>query len=274
MKNVAFCQWCSVATRRILYGPDREAVYTELRSHMEDHWESLVAQGISEKDAMHMVLQAMGDPEEIAPQLGALHKPFWGYLLRISRILAVIFLVLSLLPLWNYVADLHLYDAPHTHGFDVYDPDSYTDSSVRILHHLSEPNISFSSEAGTFTVTDAVVFTSFPDEYHSFTQLYLLIRQQSLLPWAEHEEYFQFDGVANWFSARDSLGNVYGCYWDTRFRDPGYVSSRTVQSGIFTGTHALWIYDFPKDAQWVEILYTRDGREYVLRIDLTGGDCT
>ena len=96
MKNLAFCQWCSVATGRILYGPDREAVYTELRNHMEDHWESLVAQGVSEKDAMHMVLQAMGDPEEIAPQLGALHKPIWGYLLRISRILAVIFLYHSI----------------------------------------------------------------------------------------------------------------------------------------------------------------------------------
>jgi len=118
------------------------------------------------------------------------------------------------------------------------------------------------------------VFTTFPDEYHSFTQLCLLVRQQSLLPWAEHEEYFQFDGVANWFSARDSLGNIYSCYMDRRYQDTNHLNSQTVQSGIFTGTHELYVADFPQNAQWVEILYSRDGREYVLRIDLTGGGCT
>jgi len=274
MKNIVFNKWCAVATARILYPPDRKAVYRELRNHMDDHYERILAQGISEREAMQTVLQAMGSPEEIAPQLGALHRPFWGYFLRINQILTAVLLVLALFSMWNYVADLHLYDAPHTHGFDIFDPASYADSNVRILHHLSEPNASFSSEAGTFTVTDTAVFTTFPDEYHSFTQLCLLVRQQSLLPWAEHEEYFQFDGVANWFSARDSLGNIYSCYMDRRYQDTNHLNSQTVQSGIFTGTHELYVADFPQNAQWVEILYSRDGREYVLRIDLTGGGCT
>lgn len=270
-----FDLWCHSATILIRYGPDRRAVSRELRGHLDDAFEAALARGMTEDEAAKHALESMGQAKDIAPQLAAIHKPFWGYMIRVSQIALAVLLVLCLLPLWDYATDLNLYDAPHVQSFDVYDPASYTDSSVRVLHHLSEPDVSFSSEAGTFTVTDAAVFTTFSQENgSSSTQLYLLMRQTGWLPWMERAGYFRFDGVTQWFSARDSLGNVYDGIWEKPSEDRVRLISDAVQSGIFTGTHELWINDFPQDATWVEILYTRDGREYVLHIDLTGGDCT
>lgn len=269
-----FDRWCKSATTLIRYGPDRRAACKELYNHLLDAYDACLEKGMTEDEAEAQAIASMGNAVDIALQLAAVHKPFWGYMIRVSQIALAVLLVLCLLPLWDYVTDLNLYDAPHVQSFDVYDPASYTDSSVRVLHHLSEPDVSLSSEAGTFTVTDAAVFTIFSqDNGSSSTQLYMLVQQRGLLPWKERTGYFQFFSATAWFSARDSLGNTYPCQWDPNDDKPR-LCSRDVQSGIFTGTHELWINDFPQDAQWVDILYTRDGREYVLHIDLTGGDRT
>lgn len=267
--------WCRSATILIRYKPDRTAVHKELRAHLDDIFEAAIAKGLTEEEAEAKALESMGKAHDIAPQLAAIHKPFWGLVIQVSQIALVILLVLSLIPIWKYACSLNIYDAPHVQSFEVYESASYGEGTDRVLHHLSEPGVSFSSEAGKFTVTNAAVFTTFSDDgKKSNTQLYMLVEQRSWLPWKEHKGYFQFDPVTQWFSARDSLGNVYDCVWDKPFESSGRMRSSAVQSGIFTGTHELLINSFPQDAQWVEILYTRDGREYVLRIDLTGGDRT
>lgn len=70
--------WLDAATAKIRFRPDREAVRRELEAHMEDLRE---ASGLEEDAA----LRAMGDPAEIAEELGRLHRPWLGYLWRISR---------------------------------------------------------------------------------------------------------------------------------------------------------------------------------------------
>lgn len=270
-----FDLWCHSATILIRYKPDRKAVHKELRAHLDDAFEAGIAKGLTAEEAEAKALQSMGKAHDIAPQLAAIHKPFWGYVIRVSQITLVILLVLSLIPIWKYACSLNIYDAPHVQSFEVYDPASYGEGTGRVLRHLSKPEASFSSEAGTFTVTNAAVFTTLSDDgKKSSTQLYMLVRQRSLLPWKEHQEYFQYFSATAWFSARDSLGNEYACYWESYLDNTPRLNTKEVQSGIFTGTHELWINDFPLDAQWVEILCTRDGREYVLHIDLTGGDHT
>ena len=270
-----FDLWCHSATILIHYKPDRKAVHKELRAHMDDAFDAAIAQGLTEEEATDKVLESMGKAHDIAKDLAAIHKPFWAYVIQVSQVMVAILLVLSLVPILKYITNLRIYDVPHVQNFEVFSSASYGDGTGRVLHHLSKPGVSFSSEAGTFTVTDAAVFTGFSDDGESScTQLYLLLEQRSLLPWDEHEGYFQFEGVTKWFTARDSLGNVYASHWENPYRDGDRLISRTVQTGIFTGAHELWINDFPQEAQWVEILCTRDGREYVLRIDLTGGDRT
>lgn len=275
MKNIAFVRWCNIATCRIYYGPDRKAVFRELMVHLEDAYEAGIARGLSEEDATNRALDSMGKATDIAPQLAAIHRPFWGFMIRACQIALAVLLVLSLVPIWKYASSLKIYDAPPMQNFEIFAPASYGEGTGRVLHHLSQPDVSFSSEAGIFTVTDAAVFTTSSDDGEtSWTQLHLLVQQRGLLPWKEHKGYFQFDAVTRWFSARDSLGNVYDCYWDSLFESNGRLFSDAVQSGIFTGLHELRINDFPKEATWVELCYARDGRNYTLHIDLTGGDHT
>lgn len=259
----------------IRYKPDRKAARKELRAHLDDAFDAAIEKGLTEEEAESKALSSMGNAYDIARQLAAIHKPFWGYVIQVSQIALAILLVLSLIPIGKYISNLNIYDATNFRDFAIFDSASYGEGTGRTLHHLSEPGVSFSSEAGTFTVTHAAVFTSYPDDSETpWTQLYLQVEQRSHLPWKEHKEYFRFDAVTQWFTARDSLGNVYDCLWESASQDKGRLNTHAVQSGLFSGSHVLWINDFPQDAEWVEILCTRDGREYALHIDLSGGDRT
>ena len=79
----SFDWWCKTAVSQIRYGPDNEAVYRELYAHLEDSYDHFLAQGYPAERAQGLALEAMGDPEEIAPQLGAIHKPWLGYIYRL-----------------------------------------------------------------------------------------------------------------------------------------------------------------------------------------------
>lgn len=270
-----FDHWCRVATGAIRYGPDRKAASQELRGHLDDAFEAALARGLTEEEAENAVLESMGRAEDIRPQLAAIHKPFWGYVIQVSQIALLILLVLSLIPILKF-SPMLLPKEPYSFwDFDMYDPASYGEDRGRVLHHLSKPEVSFRTEAGKFTVTDAAVLTKFPEgDNYSGTQLFVLMEQTSLLPATEHRAYLKSFGIGAYFAARDSLGNEYPCYWDPYEDDTPHVNAWNVTTGVFTCTYTLWINDFPQDAQWVELLYIRDGREHVLRIDLTGGDRT
>lgn len=269
-----FQLWCRVATRKILYKPDREQVYRELHGHLEDAYDACIAKGMTPEEAEAKVLETMGRAEDIAPQLAAIHKPFWGFVLQISQLLLIVLLCLSILPLWNYATDLNL-GVRNLRDFELYDSASYGGETGRTLHHLSQPDVSFSSDGNRFTLTNAVLFTADKEDgTQGSTQLYVRIRQTSLLPWAEHQSFLRryHETIICHFHARDSLGNVYDGNWLQSDPDLDYMYSRGMQSGIFTYTHECWINDFPADAQWVEICYERDGRSFALRVDLAGGD--
>lgn len=274
-KTFVFIRWCNIATCRIYYGPDRKVVFHELMEHLEDAYDAAIARDFSEEDAIQYALNSIGKATDVAAQLAAIHRPFWGFVIRGCQILLAILVVLSLLPIVQYVKDLRLEDDPSLLDFNAYDPASYSESAGRVLEHLSKPNLSFSTDAGTFTITDVVVYTT-PGEEEAATSahLFLQIEQRTLLPWAEQHAHIQPFSVTAYFTARDSLGNEYPCYWDGRSGDLPYINSHTVQRGIFTGAHELWIYEFPQEAQWVELCYLRDGRNHMVRIDLTGGDHT
>ena len=265
-----FDLWCRVATGAIRYGPDRKAASQELRGHLDDAFEAALARGLTEEEAENAVLESMGRAEEIRPQLAAIHKPFWGYVIMASQVALVILLVLSLLPIWKYFTGLKLEEKPNNYkDFELYSAESYGGDTGRTLHHLSQPHVSFRSDGNTFTVTDAVLFTEYsPHLEADVTRLYLLVDQFSLLPATELEMY---DGNNDFFTTicyffmRDDRGNIYP------LRTAKSRSTNTVQSGFFTQTHECGVSDFPVDAKWVEFCYERDGRSFSLRIDLTGG---
>lgn len=275
MKNLKFSKWCMKATFLIRFGPDREAVSNELRSHMEDHYDALVEKGCEPDEAVELVIRSMGDSQDIAHQLAAIHRPFWGYMLRFSRIALIILLCLSLLPIWNYATKLR-FGYTQYKNFDVYDKASYGGDTGRTLHHISNPNVKASSDGSTFTVTDAVIFTEPASDGTEITRFYFRMEQFSWLPWTEQETYFGLypdqNTVSSQLHAVDSLGNIYGSYKDIMDDQP-YIIPNGGQTGLFTYTHECWINGFPATgADWIDIYYTRDGREMCIRIDLSGGD--
>lgn len=273
--KLPFTQWCMEATYLIKFGPDRDAVSAELYDHLTDHFEELVAQGVPEEEARAQTLEAMGSAKEIAPQLAAIHRPFWGYVLRISKIALIVLLCISILPVWNYFKDLNVTELRNYWGFAVYDSASYGGDTGRTLHHLSEPNLSFSTDGSTFTVTDAAVFTVNKDAgTPGNPELMFLIRQISPIPWTEQKDLFTAYEIVGWFYVRDDLGNLYEGYMRLSGPETGRMFSHGTQSGVFTYTHECRIINFPEDAQWVEIGYDRDGRDCSVRVYLTGGDHT
>lgn len=262
-----FMVWCEIATARVQYPPDRKKVVAELYGHALDHYDSLLSKGTDPDEAIELTLNALGDPLVLAPQLAAVHPPFWGFFLRTCQILLIILLCLSIIPFWNYAKELDIQDAPTFHEFEVYDPASYGSDTGRTLLHLSQPNLSFTSDGNTFTLTDAALYTyTYDDTVRPVLEV--RIRCRSMFPISEDKEFFGPYGDPIPFIARDNLGNEYA------FIFPGSRTAVSVQSGLFERTYAYWINGFPTEAQWVDICYERDGRSFALRVDLTGGDAS
>lgn len=155
----------------------------------------------------------------------------------------------------------------------VYDIAYYSGDTGRTLHHLSQPGVSLSSDGQTFTVTHVAILTQDDEDY---TSLHLRIRQHSLLPWKEIKQYKALYvseiPILHWFTVHDSLGNVYYGLRCQAEEDSHFFALYQTQSGIFSSDAELCIHNFPQEARWIELRYTRDGRNLSLRIDLTGGD--
>jgi hypothetical protein len=85
--------WLRDAVKYVKFPPDRRKVQQELYEHMISRNLDFLAKGASEEEADKLVCQAMGDPEEVGKALAEVHKPFWGYFLRVLRIVTVIVLL-------------------------------------------------------------------------------------------------------------------------------------------------------------------------------------
>ncbi len=254
-------RWAENAVSGIIFPGDKRKVYAELMAHMEDHRDALMEQGMTEADACKAVEQAMGDPFAVAKDLAKIHRPFWGYFLRTTRIVMVVLLIATLFPLDSFLQE-RLFQNPHFRGWDVYASCSYNDAS-RTLLHKSNPDSSFEADGYSYCVTKAVVFR---EEEYDRTTFQCRVLEFNPLPWAIHS------AVGHWFWAEDSNGNYYYSHYETaQDEEPrkAAIYSHMVE-GVLTNTYEFWINDFP-GADWVKLHYTRDGRDEILIIDLTGG---
>lgn len=247
---IHFDDWCCRAVAQIRFKPDRKAVYQELKAHLEDHYDDLLAQGHSPEQAQRLTLEAMGDPEEIAPQLGAIHQPWLGYIYRVVKWITIPVCILALFLLVAFGGS-HIHSLISTGNYD----------SLRSEGeggYYCKPNVTDSSDGYRFKVTEAAVNAA-GDTLH-------LELQVTYWPWMPQP------GIANYFWAVDSLGNYYACKRDVMYDDlPKVAYQGGFYSQGFDSNH-LEIRHFDGSAQWVELHYDRDGRDIVLRIDLTGGD--
>ncbi|MBQ9148859.1 MAG: hypothetical protein IJX69_04745 [Oscillospiraceae bacterium] len=272
MKYQNFTQWCAEATAGIRFPPDREAVSAELRAHLDDHYDDLLAHGLPEEEARKQALAAMGDAKVIAPQLAAIHRPFWGYFLRATRAVLVLtlcaVLLCGILRIWNTK-----YDGPdYYHALDPYQSTSAEqDYATMSRLFYTEPQQSVQSDGYTLTLTRAAVWhIDYADVEYALRDcdtLYFQIEVFNPRPWAEHTD------IVGWFWAVDSLGNTYDSDYLGIHNYAPYISGNRYHTAPLTYTHDMWISDYrSQDAEWIEFHYDRSGRDIMFRIDLTGGD--
>jgi len=81
-------RWLELATFRIAFIPDRKAVRAELEEHLEDKALDLqrIFPDLTAEEAKERAASEMGDPAEIGKELAQLHRPWLGYLWRVSQV--------------------------------------------------------------------------------------------------------------------------------------------------------------------------------------------
>lgn len=275
MEHWKLARWCRIAVSKIIYPPDRKAVFEELRQHMDDRSDLFLEQGFSQEEAIERTLQAMGDPKELAPQLAAIHRPFWGFVWSITKwfariaVAAMILAVISyhLPQVWSDFISWIRYgsDTSASQEWDPYEMTEHPSHGQQLVH--LEPGCQYSDSGYTVTLTDAAIWQYEPDETE-LGVLYFRLRITNPLPWSSAPRFTQF------LTARDSLGNKYMFY---SAHNAGADSSGGIWGNLSQNGPFVWHFDgtidhhFTKDVQWIDICYEQDGRTMALRIDLTGG---
>jgi hypothetical protein len=272
MKHWKLTQWCVHATGRIRYSPDRAAVHEELRQHLDDRSDGFLAKGFSEEEAIEKTLDAMGDPAELAPLLAQIHKPFWGYAQDVCkwafRLVAIAALVFML-----YSAGRHLiytdYTQPEANGWFSAGSISASNDTLEVPHTVS--NRTYTDSGYHLTLTRAMTRTHTTErEEIAFRKFYFQLRIQTSFPWQNEP------AIGDYLWAQDSLGNIYPTYPAGRptYSDPCVYAYR-YHNAPLTWVLEGRIYDFTtEEVTWLDLHYSRDGREMVWRIEMTGGDGT
>lgn len=246
---IDFDDWCYHAVAEIRFKPDREAVFTELKAHLEDHYDDLIAQGHPSEIAKRLALEAMGDPEAIAPQLGAIHKPWLGYIYRIVKWVTIPTCALAIFLLIAFTGS-HIHSLVSTANYESLREEAEGG-------YYCQPNVSDHSDGYRFKVTEAAVNAPGDTLYFEL--------QVTYWPWMPQP------GIVNHFWAVDSLGNRYISRYEAQFDD---VPKVAYQGGFYSQgfeSNSLEVRHFDSSADWLELHYDRDGRDIVLLIDLTGG---
>lgn len=262
MRHWKITKWCSTAVAKIHYPPDRNAVFEELRQHMDDRSNDFLEKGFDENEALEKTMEVMGDPYELAPMLGAIHRPYWGFAYSITKWLCIFIAAVALLTvLWKAFSVFSTRYDKTDHLFDYYEHTA-GDGRHRVVY--TEPNAEFTDSGYRVTLTKASLW----ETTNGINYTYFQLEVKGYHPRTSEPDFCYY------ISARDSLGRKYAS------RQHGYkVEDGRIAAGILYHTAPFtWLYDVslygfdPEGVEWVDICYERDGREHTLRIDLTGGD--
>lgn len=259
-------EWLEIATRSIRFVPDRKAVRAELYAHLEDKTFDLmrIFPDLTEKEALAMALDRMGDPEEIGAELGKIHRPWLGYLWKLSQMLVVALLVVVLatavkdFTTYNYGRELFdLTESWQTQGGNAaIDCALYADGDPAHIdvswwkgeERLALYEVEEHDRLGNADVslTEAALWKG-----EEGNQLWVQVRVEYDYPWQKSAIF------ANYLVGEDSLGNRYGyelTTTETGAHKEGFASLGGSQS--LTGyTWNLCFKPMPEEAEWVRLTY-------------------
>lgn len=105
----AWEEWQAEVVRQVRFKYDHEAIKKELSAHYEDHVKDLERIGLETAEAEERALAAMGDAEEVGKGLDAAHKPLWGWLWQLSRVVIWTGFLLTLFVVTNFGGGARLF---------------------------------------------------------------------------------------------------------------------------------------------------------------------
>ena len=80
-------EFIAAVCEKVHFKPARKQIADELRGHLEDRAEALMARGLTPRDAVAQAARSMGDPEEIGTALDKEHSPLWGWSAELTGVL-------------------------------------------------------------------------------------------------------------------------------------------------------------------------------------------
>lgn len=259
--------WLNTATRGIRFRPDREAVWAELFDHFEDKIADLmrIYPDLSRREAEKMAVARMGDPEQIGKELAKFHKPWLGYLWRVSQVLLAVLAVLvaavclkeggmddklrSVWDTWNETQQGKVIARVIYENGTAAELTGKTGYRWDGLERLALYDLDREARLGeaTLTLSRAALWRT-----ETGQDLYLRVRidydrvgdkNEYLLPW--------------YLQGEDSLGNHYG--YELNVTDTGASIQGLRSSGEETGRKSItWNFcleDLPEEAEWLRLSY-------------------
>lgn len=277
-------QWLYIATRGIRFRPDRAAVRRELEAHLEDKQADLqrIFPDLSPEEAERRAVESMGDAWEVRKQLAKIHKPWLGYLWRLSQVLAV----LACLWLVSFGLfrgeDAYLGDDGYSELWDVDGlPGTAVMGNQDDLRYLpgDDPNQLLALEPG---LTEHIGGQNVSLRRAALWQgdgrldLYLYLRVDTWRFWER--------GVLRqeWMKVTDDRGNCYALDGDSYYalvgageppEDGSRASGLTLGGyGPFHSGYEVYIRDLDPEARWIYLDYGPAQPLFSFAVELKEGD--
>ena len=221
---------------------------------MEAHFEDLREDvGLTEEAAV----EKMGDPLDIADELGRLHRPWLGYLWRASQVLLWAGVVLCVL-----LCALHFYWRSTPPEWAVYDYLTWEyEAAADGLHELV-PNGSVTTGGYTIRVDRALMGLAGDPERES-SQWNLVLYFHINTGWRGEALYWDSNVIGE---VRDSAGNIYGPQYADLERYCRYGGSGSAWG--LGQKAALELNNVPEDAEWIEFDIGFGSLQRTLHFDL------
>lgn len=244
-----FLNWRATVLERVRFKPDRAAIASELTAHYEDHVYDLERVGYERELAKQRALAAMGDAEEVGCALDRVHKPWLGWLWKVSRWLLA---VSCLLLVWSVMIcglpDVGAWLRPST-----------------ILGSLSEddgralacpPDV----KMGPYTLhTEEVRYAEGAAPREGKNSLILSMTSTTWQFWLEGPSFYY-----NYLEAVDSNGVDYSAY------HAPYITGSGPNTGHFQNAFWIQVDGIENNPEWIEITYK--GAGWTIHVDLPGGE--
>lgn len=265
-KTYTGLEWLEAATRSIRFVPDRRAVRAELYAHLEDKTFDLmrIFPDLTEKEALAMALERMGDPEEIGQELGRIHKPWLGYLWQASRVVLIAVLCLMVLTVvrgfWSY----RYADAVSEQIEDWQERDQ-TAAIDRVLYADGDPadvDVAWWKGEERLAPYEVEEHQRLGNADVSLTEAALWRTEEGNELWirvsVEYDWPWQKSAIfANYLVGEDSLGNRYG-YELITHETGAHKKGFATMGGSESLTGYVWnlcLKPLPEEAEWVRLTY-------------------